>query len=343
MTLQTKIDRVPALWLGIGISGTLVAILFVTETVLGRWDLLLVEGELDPLARVSSGVLRDVRIAIVNCLVIGYLPAAFLHVMRSGRRTVLQLRGAMNCTREECETLAASIRLSAPELVITGLTGFALAFATPYMVPPVPPSPWSPSAWSPEVAWHRVLGPVIFVLQFWFVYAVVTVSVRMSRIAKQLSNIDLLDLAPLAPFTRLGLTNALLLIGLLSIWSLMMLETGFGQIMFLFGGITLVVTALALLSPVRGVHNRIRESKVAALGWVNGEISKQRRALQHSDAGRRSGEMADLVAYRGLVESVPEWPFTISTYTRLVLYALIPFVSWGLGIVAEELVGRVLL
>jgi len=342
MINRRMIKRISPLWLGIGISGSLIAVLFAIETVLGRWDVLLAGGEFDPLARVSSGVLRDIRLAITHCLLIGYLPAAFMHAVRNSRRKVLALQGALDCTREECETLAASIRLSPRGLVITGLVGFALAFVSPYMVPPVPPTPWSPSAWSPEVAWHRILGPVIFVWQLWLVYAVVTLSVRMSRIAKKLSHIDLLDLAPLAPFTHLGLTNALLLIGLLSIWSLMLLETGFGQIMILIGGATLVMTALALLSPVRGVHERIRQSKEAELSRVNQEISKQRSALQNPDAGRWSGKMADLVAYRSLVESVPEWPFTTSTYTRLILYALIPVVSWSIGIVAEGIVGRTL-
>jgi hypothetical protein len=316
-------------------------ILLATETALGRWDALLANGEFDALASVSNHVLRDIRLAIVLCLVIGYVPAAFLHVMRNGRRTVLVLQGALDCTREECETLAV-FRLSARGLVITGFIGFALAFAAPYMVPPVQPAPWNPLAWSPEVAWHRILLPVILVWQSWLVYAVVIVSVRMSRVAKKLSHIDLLDLSPLAPFTHLGLTNALLLIGLLSIWSLMMLETGFGQIMILIGGITLVVTALALLAPVGGVHKRIHQSKDAEIGWVNGEISKQLSAFQNSDAGRRSGEMADLVAYLSLVERVPEWPFTTSTYTRLFLYLLIPLVFWSIGIVAEEIVRRVL-
>jgi hypothetical protein len=259
--------------------------------------------------------------------------------MRNGRRTVLVLQVALDCTREECETLAESIRLSASGLVITGLIGFALAFATPYMVPPVEPEPWSPLAWSPEVAWHRILLPIILVWQAWLVYAVVIISLSMSRVAKKLSHIDLLDLTPLTPFTHLGLTNALLLIGVLSIWSLMMLETGFGLIIIFLGGITLVVTALALLAPVGGVHKRIRQSKAAELGRVHGEISKQRSAFQESGSGRRSGEMADLVAYQSLVERVPEWPFTTSTYARLFLYLLIPVVSWSIGIVAEEIVG----
>ena len=342
MTYREIIERISPLWLGIGISGSLIVVLLVTETALGRWELLLVEGEFDALAHVSGGVLRDVRLAIVHCLLIGYLPAAFLHVLRSGRRTVLVLRGVLGCTREECEALAASVRLSTRWLVITGLIGIAFSFAGPYLVPPVPPTPWSPSTWGAEVAWHRIISPATGLWGAWLGYAIVSVSMRMSRIAKKLSRIDLLDLSPLAPFTQQGLTNAFLLIGLLSIWSLTMFETGFEQMMIINGSIWLVLIALAVLSPVRGVHRRIRQSKEAAISWVNGEISKQLNAFENSDTGRASGEMADLVAYRGLVQGVPEWPFTTSTYTRLVLYAFIPVVSWSIGFVAEGILGRAL-
>ena len=342
MANRSMIERISPLWIGIGISGSLILILLTTETALGRWDALLAEGEFDALARVSEGVLRDVRLAIVHCMLAGFLPAAFLQVMQSGRRTVFLLEGTLDCTREECETLSASIKLSTRGLVITALIGLALAFATPYIVPPVQPAPWSPLAWSPEVAWHRILGPVISVWQLWLGYAVVTVSVRISRIANKLKPVDLLDLTPLAPFTHLGLTNALLLIGLLSIVSLIMLETGFGQLIFLIGGSTLALTALALLVPVGGVHKKIHQSKEAEIAWAKGEIAKKLSALQNPDDGRRTGEMADLVAYLSLVERVPEWPFTTSTYTRLLLYLLIPVAFWGIGIVAEEIVQRAL-
>jgi hypothetical protein len=177
---------------------------------------------------------------------------------------------------------------------------------------------------------------------WWLGYAVVAVSLRMSRLARKLNRIDLLDLSPLAPFTQQGLTNALLVIGLLSINSLMLLETGFGRMMLWIGGATLVVATLALLSPVRGVHKRIRHSKDAELRRINGAISTQRSALENPDVSRRIGEMADLVAYRGVIQDVPEWPFTSSTYVRLILYMLIPVAFWVLGVVAEEVVGRAL-
>ena len=340
MTHRGLVERISPLWLGIGISTSLLVILAVAETVQGRWDGLLAGGDFNALASVSGGILRDLRIAIVHCLIIGYLPAALLHVLRSGRRTVLVLQDSLNCTREECEALATSVRLSTPGLIITAFVGLALAFVSPYLVPPVPPAPWSPSTWSAEVVWHRLLGPGTMVLGWWLGYAIVSVSVRLSRIATRISQIDLLDLSPLAPFTKLGLTNALLPVGYLSIWSLMLLEEGFGQLMWMVSGATLVLASLSLMSPVRGVHRRILQSKEAELGWVNDAIADCRNAFQGRDIDPRTGEMADLIAYRNLVEGVPEWPFTTSTYTRLFLYALLPVASWTIGVIAEEIVGR---
>ena len=329
------------MWLGVGISGSLLLVMFVIETVLGRWSGFLVGGEFDPLAKVSQGNLRDLRIAIVLCLVIGYLPAAFLAVLRNGRRTVLVLRETLDCTLEECETLSASVRLSKRGLVITGLAGFIISLATPYLTPPVPEALWNPSTWSPEVTWHRILGPLTMVWALWLTYAIITVSLRLSRIANQMCRIDLLDLSPLAPFTQLGLTNALLLIGSLSIWSLMMIETGFGQMLLINGGATLAGTAFALLAPVHGVHKRICRSKERELGWANGEISRQQASFRDTAADHPGGRMADLVAYRGMIQDVPEWPFTINTFSRIFLYVLLPVATWGIGLIAEQMTARI--
>jgi hypothetical protein len=342
MTDQAGIDRVSPLWLGIAISASLVTMLVFSETVLGRWDLLLASDDFDPLAREPTGVLRDLRIAFVHCLLVGYLPAALLYVMQHGKRTVARLQGALDCTREECDRLARSIRLSKRGLAIATLVGIALAFLPPNFVEPVPEAPWDPRSWNAEIAWHRVLGPLMGIGLAWLTYAIVVVSLRMSRIAQKLSRIDLLDLSSLAPFAQQGLTHALLLIGTLSISALMMLESGFMALMTFIGSGTLVVAVLALLAPVRGVQRRVSEAKQAELDWTAAEIGRLREGLANADPGRRSGDLADIVAYRNLVAGVPEWPFTGSTYARLFIYALIPLASWGLGVVAEEVIGRLL-
>ncbi len=334
--------RISPLWLGIGISATLLAILFVVETALGRWDAIATEGTTNALARVSEGPLRDIRIAVVHCLVMGYVPAAFLQAIRNGRRAVLRLKEVLDCTDAECAELAASIRLSPMALAATTVAGLGIAMFLPYLVPPVPEGLWDPATWSPEVWWHRVLGPPVFALQLWLVYAVIIVSVRLSRVAERLKSIDLLDLSRLAPFTRLGLQNALLLFGVASIWSLMSIEVGVGKLMIFVGGNTLVVVAFAFIAPARGVNRRIRQAKDEELEWTNAAIRRLRQSLQSEDGPTSSGNVADLVAYRSMIEDVPEWPFTRTSYTRLFLYAFIPLLAWGVGVIAEEYVGRML-
>ena len=343
MANRAFIDRISPLSLGVSISLALIALLVVSETVLGRWDALLADENFDPLAREPTGVLRDFRIAFVHCLLVGYLPAAFLYVIRNGRQTVTRLQGALDCTQEECETLANSIRLSRRGLLTATLIGFGIALTPPYLVAPIPDAPWNPAEWNEEVIWHRILGPIMGIGLAWLAYAITVVSLRMSRVAQQLSRIDLLDLAPLAPFAQQGLTNALLLAGVLSVASLMMLETGFMTLMLVIGSSTLVFAVLALVAPVFGVQKRVSEAKQQELTWINAQIAHLRAAFPNGQAARKSGDLADMVAYRGLIENVPDWPFTGSTYVRLLIYALIPLASWGVGIVAEEFIGRLIL
>jgi hypothetical protein len=84
----------------------------------------------------------------------------------------------------------------------------------------------------------------------------------------------------------------------------------------------------------------VRGAKQGELAWIAEQVAGLRAGIGEPQSGSRSGELADMVAYRTLIEEVPEWPLTGSTYARLFVYSLIPLASWGAGIVAEELVGR---
>jgi len=52
--------RISPLWLGLSISGSLLVVMFLIGTVMGRWSGLLIGGEFDPLAKVSEGILPPV-------------------------------------------------------------------------------------------------------------------------------------------------------------------------------------------------------------------------------------------------------------------------------------------
>ena len=69
-----------------------------------------------------------------------------------------------------------------------------------------------------------------------------------------------------------------------------------------------------------------------------------RDTLRGSGLASRGQEpsLADLVAYRSLVESAREWPFDASTFLRFALYLTIPLGSWLGGAVAERALDAVL-
>lgn len=335
--LRRLVDTPVKLWLTL--TTTLLLGLILHESLIGHWDVIGAAARDGALARQSSGALRDFRIAIVHCLLVGYLAAALFAVVRGGRRTVFELQSALDCTDEECAALAGSIRFSRGWLVTAASVGLAFGIITPYLVPPVPENLWHPSSWSPEVSWHRVLGPIASVLSFVLAYAILSVSGRMSRLAGRLGSIDLFDHRPLMPFTQQGLTNALLLIGLFSIYGLMLLtETGFGLVALIIGLTTLTGAALTVVLPLRGVHRRIAQAKAEELSWLDADLGKRRSSIRDGGGGAEPGKFADLAAHRREVSDVSEWPVNTSTYVRFALYSLIPVASWAAAALVERFV-----
>lgn len=340
---RSRLLRMSPWKLGLTISGALLVVFLAWETVFDRWPELGRLAEGGALSRQPEGSLRDFRIAIVHILMTGYLLAALLAVVQGGRRTVGELQDALACTDEECAALADSIRLTPRGLLGAGLVGLLISFAVPYFVPPVPEGLWNPRNWSPEVAWHRVLGPGTGVLAGWLFYAVVSVSRRMSRLAASLSTVDLLELRPLRPFTRQGLTNALIVLGFVSVAGLMAVtEVGFGSLGLFLGVAVVLVSGAALLLPLGGIRARIRQAKSEELAWVDARILERRATLKTGEADPRPGTLADLAAYRRLVGDVSEWPLSTSSRVRFALYLLIPLLSWAAAALVERFVNALI-
>jgi hypothetical protein len=92
---------------------------------------------------------------------------------------------------------------------------------------------------------------------------------------------------------------------------------------------------------VRGAHAAIRLAKQAELAWCRHEIRLRREALT-AGAGSAAAGLHEIVAYRGMIQSVREWPFDASTLTRFLLYLAIPVGSWLGGAMVERAVNTLL-
>ena len=325
-------------WVGAALAAALIAAFLASEYALGRHEYLASGGD------VLLG-LRDFRVAVVLCLLVGYLPTACVYLLRGTRRSLLLLRPVMDPTGVEFSALAGEVG-AYPRWRLLGacLLGAGWIAVVPLLVEPGAEYAYQVRLWSPEVTWQRILGPV---MGWWlgrFIFSVIAESSRLSRASRHLAPIDLLDLRPLAPFARQGLANAFWTVGLFSIIALFVLEVGFVSVVAWGGTLPLAVVIASLVLPVRGVHRRIREQKEAELDRVRAAIRGDRSSLVDSRiAGQADAiSLADLIAYEARIEKVREWPFDAPTMLRFALYLAIPLGSWFGGALVERLLGAAL-
>jgi hypothetical protein len=334
-------DAIPLSPGGVGVvlASALYALFLAVEAAIGRTPILL-EGDFFS----HSG---EALITLLMCVMLAYLCTATVSAVREAPLAVQRVRHLLGGSERELDALelAAGTR-PRRTLLIMGGVGVVIAVLVPYLE--VGQENWSPydwRSWTPESAWHRFLTPC---LGWWSgrLLAVMLIdSHRNSALAARIGAIDLLDLRPLVPFARLGLSNALRVVGIAALFSFLLIDVGRYWIMvLLMAGLTIASATTALLLPVRGVHLRIRSAKLDELERVNRAIRGDAQALGGSALAERQAapSLADLVAYRGLVESAREWPFDASTFRRFGLYLSIPLGSWMGAALVERLIDTLL-
>jgi hypothetical protein len=335
-SFREMLYRYPAL-LGLIISGLLLLVLFIQEIVLGRL----------PLLFGPMGSLRDLRLAIIHCLLVGYFPSACLYLWRGMRQTAAELETILKpaaggadvgsaLQMGDGDPLVPTASIGTGVLVISGLMGLLLSVLMPLLTAET--AAWAPSTWSPEIWWHRLLGLFIGWWAGWFVLSIWYTSKQTSRLAVRIERLDLFDLSPLSPFVKQGLLTSLLAVGALSLMSLFLLEPGQWPVVAITVGLCLPLAVLGLLLPVRGAHLRIREAKEAELAWTRERIRQASSFVYKLSAPESPGQLADLVAYRQFIQDVPDWPIEGSALLQVTLYLAVPVVSWF----GNLLVGKVL-
>jgi hypothetical protein len=191
-----------------------------------------------------------------------------------------------------------------------------------------------------EARWARVLGVWI---GWWFGIFILALTVggaRIARLAIRVSRIDLLDLRTLRPFTRQALLNALLIAGAIGITLLILVDSGFWEVVIVYWISSMVLIVIGLLVSLQPLHRLIRDAKRRELDWCRDALIRERAKLREPGAER--SRIDEIVAYRGVVEGVSAWPADSSTFVRISLYLLIPLGSWAGGAVVERFVDSLL-
>ncbi|MCG8591409.1 MAG: hypothetical protein MJE66_19105 [Proteobacteria bacterium] len=314
------------LWVGLGFSGLTLAVV-----LLATW----LAGELSPYIASERSLLdvRDARLALVLCALVGFLPTAQVLMLRFTRENLRALAPALGQAPAPLRLPKPSFwRHTLPSLLVVPLIAFSIdrdlrLYLDPaYLAGPIHWFQWS-------------VGFFVTFQTARLAHLSATGARTLGARAAELRELDLLDLGALAPFARQSLQIALTWLLMLSLFSVNLVDPGFAVPVVLIG----VFCGLNLIAGVahchRGLHARIRAAKQRESQLINaalrGDADAAARLRIRAPAGALSP--ADLLAYRSFVQQVSEWAFDASSWLRAVLYLAIPLGSWLGGAVVERI------
>lgn len=317
-------DKFPSnpFWTGIAFTTFLLLLFFI-----GR----------DLLDGATTSTTEDLRVAVIHILLIGYNASAYAYVLMTARRTTLRLSQSVEHHPQWQMVVDRAGKYPKGVMPLIGAASYLiLGVVTTNVTTTDASGPWYWQNWSYDVYWQRATT-VLFV---WWLgclcHAMLMESNRLSRLSDHVRSLDLFDLHPYQPLMRQGLTNALLVIGGVSIMSLFIAEARYGPVLAGFWVTFIALAWIGLMLPLRGIRRKIAVAKEEELDWCKETMIKARDELK-SGSDRRIA-IAEITAYRSLIEGIKNWPFDHPTLIRFALYIMIPLGSWmGAAIIERGL------
>jgi hypothetical protein len=280
------------------------------------------------------GLARIVRFNVALGLVLSYLCASLWLGQRWVRRDFDDLRPAVEASDAEwvawrerartpgAVTLARAATLGAVGGLVVDIIGARASDAAAF--------------WMGHRVWVHLLNPMVFAA----LGVLVALSSARAAVYQEIgrrARVAVGEIAPLAPFARVGLRTALLWFLGTSLASLLLVDTDSPMLVISILLATTVFAGASLIAPSRGVHERLREAKRHELAWLRPEIARASEALRRGDAPG-AAQLPALLAWEARVAGAPEWPFDTSTWLRFALLLLVPLGSWLGGALAERIV-----
>ena len=282
-------------------------------------------------ADVAAGLEPDiaVRAPVTLYMMVGYLPMAIYYL------------GAWSS--DHVERIASNFSIDPAALVfprlvanVVGLTGSAVMYFLFLHAADEPLLLFMP------LRWHAgfVVPLVGLIIMGWFLFRFMFLLIRnaivISRTAGSIQRIDLFDTSLIRPYAQQGVRSSLLAVVCLSISANLWLDPKAPAVGTAVSVIMLVgASALALVLPTWGIHQRLKALKQVELKQVRQAIAA-RRDPDTRTADDAQQIRADLAIERRLME-ISEWPFDAGSYGRVALYIFLGFGSWVGAALVERL------
>lgn len=277
----------------------------------------------------------QLRASLTLMVLVGYLPAAHWYLRKWSHERIGELIESF-ALHDEPPMLKE--RMVVPAGVVGCLVFIALFHIIPnpgyYII-----QPWNWSLnYAAVIAASSLVGWWMGRLSF----ELIDTALHLTTMAKRLPKLNLLDTAAFKPFAQQGVQSALLIVILMSITSHLAVNPGktiVGAIAFMC--VMSVLTVIALIFPVRGIHRRLQARKNEELGAIRMQIrSEQEKLCIGSD--RDTSRLLALLAMETRIERVSEWPFDVGSISRFLFYLFLGLGSWVGAAVVERLLNSAL-
>jgi hypothetical protein len=176
------------------------------------------------------------------------------------------------------------------------------------------------------------------------VFALIQQALLFARLGSRHVNVSLLGTRKLLPFARVSIYSSLAIIGAVALFPLIGIESGMNQMEILPGAIATIGPLVAIFFiPIWPIHRRLVVMKEKKMGDLNDKVEACLDAMAGVDSEARMLEqLAPLLTYRREIAKVSTWPFDIGNVTRLLMYLVIPPLTWVAAALIENLVDSLL-
>ncbi|MFT6433912.1 MAG: hypothetical protein ACJAVI_001958 [Candidatus Azotimanducaceae bacterium] len=171
---------------------------------------------------------------------------------------------------------------------------------------------------------------LIWITMTTVIYALTSNARTFSKLAKNHVKIDLFQISKLLPFARVAIISTLALIGALTLFPILFFDSSTplsGSLPGFFATGVPIIIMLAL--PIWPIHQRLILAKRQVLTDVKQLINEATEKSPTQSFSKQTIEnIAPLLNYQSHLSQLSTWPFDLSAVTRLLLYLVIPPLTW---------------
>ncbi len=286
----------------------------------------------------GSEATQDLRVAIILAMLLAFVPAAQCFIDSRARRTFEELRPRFEpdpVGLAEWQHRIERVNPRAHRRTI--LASVAVLFSLAFLPEAIAMASFGLDQIGGLSLLHRILLPLVGVASGSLLTSTVSSSLDLSQACRTQGRVHLFETKRWRPLAQLGLANAFVLAGIISLVLLLIpdRDAGVGLALFL-AGVVLALAVLAMVSvllPIWGLRQRVQAEKQTQRDAYQRELEELLNEPQSAP-----GRLADLVAYGRLLEDADEWPLDLPQIGRLSLLLGLPLGSW----IASALVERLL-